>query len=282
VDVSAPGLDQLRDHLALDPDHVREEMLHAGVDVAGTVRVIGLDDRRRGDQRLLDDAPGQALCEAELIERAVAQQSNPLHYRCTDATAPGHRRPAVDGGLLLGDDRHAHRRGSSVSVTGNLGEALHEVTPPELAVGQHWKAVGLLLSDDLADRLVLNGAQLVLAERAVVGGGKRRHELRRTQQTSDRVHAYARHIDSGLPWYLGLHWSPRCGRSATLERRVVAHKYTFSRRRYRRRYEPARRLIVAVLCEVCATSICGFEGPSIVWERIGDWAGERGAPCARR
>ena len=83
-------------------------------------------------------------------------------------------------------------------VAGDLGEALHEVAPAELAVGQHREAVGLLLGDDLADRIILDRAQLVSAESAAVRGGERRHELRRTQQAPNRVDARVCDIDLRL------------------------------------------------------------------------------------
>ena len=165
VHITAAGIHQLADHLALDCHDIRDEIVDVLVDGLGPLPGKALCDAIRPDQRHLDRPIRHRRGGLVFLKNDVLLQLQPF-----DRGAPrGDRRP---GGLVVGLGAIAGivRVAPSLRITEVLAgdrwrvvarhrvaEAVLEIAPPELAVGHDRQADLLLLPDDVADRAVFDG-----------------------------------------------------------------------------------------------------------------------------
>ena len=139
---------------------------------------------------------GERLGERELVQRLAAAQAQRLGRR-----RERERRRRRDDAALRRREL-ARLAGRAVAVhpgveARDVGEALHEVQPAELAVHDDREVVALLLGDEVAHGGVLDRPQAVVGQIARLVAGHGVHELRRAQHRAHVVHAQG-HVSSLL------------------------------------------------------------------------------------
>ena len=78
--VTASRGDEARDHLALDLDHVGQEVLHRRIDLRGVGEVDALRNPIGSDQRNLDRLARDRGRVTVLLEHQVAPKAQPLDH----------------------------------------------------------------------------------------------------------------------------------------------------------------------------------------------------------
>ncbi len=202
VDVAAAGVGKALDDLALDRDHVGHEGVHVLVDRLGILVREALADAVRPDQRHF----GRRLCDAVnvlvFLERHVARELEPRLHR----TAVRDRRallvqrdfPAPQrGGVLDALRVDLHGAGGGVVALHRRAETVLEIQPAHLAVTDDVETDAFLEPDRIADRVVLDAAQLGGVDLALLQQRPRLLHGRRPQQAADHIGADGSQVAHG-------------------------------------------------------------------------------------
>ena len=194
VHVTAAGLDQAADDLALQGHQVGHEGVLVGVDRLGLLVVKALRHAVGANEAHLHRLGGERRHALVFFHRHVAREKYALEHRA----AVRHRRALA---VKVGNVPARHRLGAlcalfvqleyvllGVVVTAHRqAEAVLKVEPADLAVGDHFHAGGLLHRHGLADAVHLNGVELLRADQAPVHAHARFFPGGRSQQAADVV-----------------------------------------------------------------------------------------------
>ena len=183
LQIGAARIGERLHFLVVGGDEVGPEIVEIGIDLAADMVAAGaVVDIGRAGQRHLGRALGQRLEEREVARVARALPCDLARHLGDAARHAVAMRVGLAPALLL-----AERDGDARDARG--GEGIGIGVAAELAVGDGLEPHLLLHRHDIANRLVLLGAQLLVVDPVDVVLDARLEEMRRAQQAADMVGA---------------------------------------------------------------------------------------------
>jgi hypothetical protein len=202
MNVTAAGCDQLGYHPPLDRHDVGQEFVDILVDRLRPLPGEPLRNPIWADEAHLDRARGCRRRKPIPFQHDVTLQAQALH----DRTAGGDRRAgrievllgAVQGLVRLAPIGQSLDLLRHIVSDHRVTEAFLKIAPPELPVGHDRQPDRLLLSDDLADGVVLGGDQLRVRRLAARVAFERVAQALRRNEAAVLIDAEVHKVGHGL------------------------------------------------------------------------------------